>query len=189
MKKSVLILTGLLLSGGVAFAAWPGEGRPAQRAHRGGRGPGLGVMKQELGLSDAQVTQIEKLRADQQKAAIRRRADVQVAQLELKELMAASTVDEKAVHAQVDKISALQAANMKARVEGQLAFRKVLTPEQVQKMKELRMRPRGPRGQQAPRGRMAPGARPGDQRPGAVSDLDDLEDEIEEPEAEGPEQS
>lgn len=194
MKKSVLILTGLLVSGGMAFAAWPDGPRGPQRARRG-QGPNLGVLKQELGLSDAQVSQIERLRADQHKAAIRRRADLQIAHVDLKELMAANTVDERAVAAKVKEITDLQAANTKARVDSQLAFRKVLTAEQAQKLKELRAKPR-PQRAMRPRGRFAPGQqRPqaAPPAPGAVSDLgdpDDLGDDIEEMEPlEGPEQS
>jgi Spy/CpxP family protein refolding chaperone len=102
-------------------------------------------MKQELGLSDAQVTQIRKLHLDQRKAAIKRRADAQLARIELQELMQAPTVDEKAVALRVKEISDIQAANIKARVDTMLAMKKILTPEQQEKMKQLhRGRMQGP---------------------------------------------
>jgi hypothetical protein len=63
------------------------------------------------------------------------------------------------------EIGELQAAALKARVDSRLALRKVLTPEQLAKMREMRPAPRGPRGFRRPgRPPMPPG--PGGFGPG-----------------------
>lgn len=143
MKRLILIAVAAAGLGTVALAQPPG--RPGGPGGPGGPGPRL---KEELGLSEAQETQIRKLHLDQRKAQIRRRADLEVARLELHDLLAADTVDEKAVQAKVQQIADLEAANLRARVDTQLAMRKVLTPEQQKKFKELHQRrPRGPRGE------------------------------------------
>jgi Spy/CpxP family protein refolding chaperone len=90
------------------------------------------------------------LRAEGRKQAIRHRADVAIARLELEELMDAKTVDEKAVAAKVKAISDLEAAALKARTDERLAMRRLLTPEQQEKLTQL-----------APRGWRGRGARPG----------------------------
>ena len=145
MKKQVLVTLGLLAMAGVAAAAaMQGPGQGARRAGRMGGGPGgpggpdLPKLKEQLGLSDAQLEQLRTLRMDQHKTQIRRRADQEIARLELHQLMTATTLDEKAVTAKVKELADLQTAALKARVDSHLALRKVLTPEQQKKLIELR---------------------------------------------------
>jgi Spy/CpxP family protein refolding chaperone len=88
-------------------------------------------------LSADQAAQLEKIRGEARKQAIRQRADLAVARLELEELMKATTVDEKAVAAKVKAISDLEAAGLKARVDERLAMRRILSPEQQEKMRQL----------------------------------------------------
>lgn len=169
MRTKILAFVGVLaMAGGMAMAARPGE--------HSGRGQGMNpeMLKERLGLSDQQVTELKKLLGDHRKAEIRRHADLAIARTELHELMDAATVDEKAVDAKVKAIGALQQQALDARIKSMLAGRKVLTPEQYQKFKELRsMHPRGPRqpGSHGPRDpRRGPGG-PGD--PGAPGDDED----------------
>jgi hypothetical protein len=60
--------------------------------------------------------------------------------------MEAPVVDQKAIDAKVEAISGLQAAGLKARTDQRLALRRVLSPEQQEKMKQLMRENRGPRG-------------------------------------------
>jgi len=120
------------------------------------------------------VSQLRKLRQDERKLAIRRRADLQIARMELDELLDAASVDEKAVAAKVKAMADLQAASLKARVDHRLALRKVVSAEQLEKMKMLRRQHRhglrrdgrGPEG--GPRGRRP--ERPQAPRPDGESD-------------------
>jgi Spy/CpxP family protein refolding chaperone len=136
MKRQILALVGVAaLAGGLAYAQNPPAAGPrGDRPER--RGPLM--LKQELGLSDAQMAQIDKLHTDQQLAAIKRRADIQTAQIQLRELLKASAVDDKAVSALVKQLGDLHAAQIRARVDMQLQMKKILTPEQQEKLKELR---------------------------------------------------
>jgi Spy/CpxP family protein refolding chaperone len=101
-------------------------------------------------LNETQYAQLRKVRVEERKAAIRRRADLQIARLELKELLDAATPDEKVVAAKVKELNELQAAALKARVDARLALGKILTPEQREKLKQ--MRGPGHRGGHGPRG-------------------------------------
>lgn len=81
------------------------------------------------------------------KAAIRRQADTRLARLGLQELMQAPSVDEKALQGRIRELSELHAANLRARVDARLALRKILTPDQLEELAQLRaqrLRPRRP---------------------------------------------
>lgn len=126
-----------------------------------GEGPNPAVLKQELGLTDEQAAQVQKLHQERRTQAIRRRADIQIARIELEQALEAATIDEKVVAAKVQTLTQLQADAVKARVDQRLAVAKLLTPEQRQKMKELRQEHRGRRGGERRQGRRAgPAGRP-----------------------------
>jgi Spy/CpxP family protein refolding chaperone len=149
MKRQVLGLLGVIAvagATGLAYAqAGPGVG-PEGRPGRGPRGGGLGNparLKQELGLSDQQVAQIEKMQNEQRRLAIKRNADTQIARLELQQLLKAQTVDEKALAARVKELTDLHGAALRARVDAAVQMKKILTAEQQSKLLELRAeRPR-----------------------------------------------
>jgi periplasmic protein CpxP/Spy len=158
MKRQVLAVMSVVALGTAAIAAAQAPaGAPRQRQARAGMS--FEMMKQQLGLTEAQASQLEKVRTDERRAAIQRRADVQLAKLELEQLMKADTVDEKAIAARVKQLTDLHGAALKARVDGRLALKKILTPEQQAKLRQLHAeRPRGPRGDRPAgfRGRPAP---------------------------------
>jgi Spy/CpxP family protein refolding chaperone len=131
-----------------AVAALPrGDGETA----RGGR---LARLQEQLGLSEQQSSRLREIREGQQRDAIRHRADLQVARLDLRRLMESPTLDRKAVDAKVKEVSDLQAASFRARVDTMLAMREVLTPEQMKKWQELRAeRGMSGRDRRGPRGR------------------------------------
>ena len=179
--KSLVVLAVLLVSGAVALGAQSAQQaapapEPAPRMEpRRARPMMMGQeefvaprerLKEALGLTDAQVASIENLMSGQRKAAIRQRADQQIARMELEELMRADALDEKAIDAKIRQLTELQAAALRARVEQRVAMRKVLTPEQFQKWRQMRgrfgermMRPRMPRGDRPMRWRDERGPR------------------------------
>lgn len=125
-------------------------------------------MQADLGLSDDQVEQLQKMKSDGRSQAIRRRADLRIAQGELSDLLRAPAVDEKAISAKVKQVTDLEAAGTRARVDQRLALRRVLSPEQVEKMRSLRRehhREGGPGQHRGPHGRH-PGAEGGEPGPG-----------------------
>jgi len=150
MHVRMWTLAGVLaVAGTVALAtAQERPGRPGP--------PDRASVEKELGLTADQAAQLRKLRVEGRKQAIRNRADLAIARLELRELMEARTVDESAVSAKVKAIAGLQAAALEQRTSQHLAMRRLLSPEQLEKMKQLA--PRGRRGQGPARpGRRAPG--------------------------------
>lgn len=148
----------LMADGGMGMG--PGMG-PGTMGHGHGMGRGMRAMRhglglgpriaRELDLTDAQKEKMKAARERQQRKAIQTRADIQLARLDLRKLMQADKPDQRAIDAQIDRISGLEAGLHKSRVAAMLEFRAMLTPEQQKKLKELREQ--GPsRNEQRPRG-------------------------------------
>lgn len=145
-------------------------------------------IKAELGLTEVQQADIRKAKETAQRERLRKSTDLKIANLDLKSLLRAEKVDEKAVMAKLAEAQAAQGALLKLRVDNALAMKRILTPEQQKKLQEIRgengrnrmgqrmmrrgMRMHGMNGG-APMGpRMMPGG------PGDDSGLDlDIEDE------------
>jgi Spy/CpxP family protein refolding chaperone len=135
----------------------PGHGM----GHGKGMGPGGGFgpqMAEQLELTDAQKDQMDDMRAAHQKQMIRQRADLKIARLELRELIRGDA-DRATINSKIDQIGKLETDLEKARVSHRLDMRDILTPEQREKLEDLRpMMGRGLRGDcdgsgpRAPRG-------------------------------------
>jgi Spy/CpxP family protein refolding chaperone len=169
MKRLLMItFVGSTILAASVWAARP-EGEPGPDGH-GRRGFDVARMQAELGLSDDQVAQLQKMKSDGRSQAIRRRADLRIAEGELQDLLRAPAVDERAISAKVKQVTDLQAAGTRARVDQRLALRHVLTPEQLTKMESLVGEHR--RGGGPGRHRGPHGPRPADQggEPGPGSD-------------------
>ncbi len=142
MHKFWIGVGAVVVAGAALVAnAQPGPGRGMGRH---GDGPKPAVLERQLGLSDEQSAKLQSLRQEERKQSIRRRAEMQVARMELDEALGAATIDEKAVNAKVETLTQLQAAALKARVDHRLAVARLLTPEQRAKMLRSE-RPRGDR--------------------------------------------
>lgn len=163
VKVLAVVAAAAALSGAVLLAQEP----------RAERRPNVAALQAEIGLSDEQVAGIRKIHLEERKAAIRRNADMRIARLELQELMGAAKVDEAAVAARVKALGELQAANLKARTDSQLAIRRLVTPEQYQKMQQLRQQHMRERGVRPARERMHRGGRPAG--PGADDDREGVD--------------
>ena len=101
----------------------------------------MGARFAELDLSDAQREKLRDLHDAQARKAIQRRADMQLARMDLHKLMRSEKVDMGGVNTQIDRMARMHADAMKAAFEAHQQARAVLTPEQ---MKRLRNGP-GPR--------------------------------------------
>ena len=119
-----------------------------QRMHRMGprRGMGMGPMGHggpglrgrfaELNLTGDQRTKLQALHEAQARKAVQRRADMQLARIDLHKLMREDRPNMASVNAQIDKMARLHAEAMKARFETHMQARALLTPEQVKKLRE-----------------------------------------------------
>lgn len=128
-------------------------------------------MRQRLGITVDQAAKIQQETLEFRKTQIQNRANVQVQRVELASLLSADQPDRAAIDKQLDEISASQLAQTKAAINFHLTMRDALTPDQKQKLQQMRKdfgpgRMRGPRGMGAPRGMGQPG---GSQGAGAAS--------------------
>jgi len=118
----------------------PGQGH-GPHAHTGGPGH-RGMMRRDavarfaaLDLTDAQRDKLRDLHEAAARKSVQRRADMQLARMDLRKLMRAESPSASSVNAQIDKISRLQADGMKAHFDTFMQARAVLTPEQLKKLR------------------------------------------------------
>jgi Spy/CpxP family protein refolding chaperone len=141
--------------GGGPGTGGPGRGGPGMQSQkgRGGwhkhaghrhmrRGRSVVFMalrnQKELGLSPQQVSSLQQLGMDAGRASIKRRADGQLAKLDLFALMKAEPVDMTKVEAKIRDIERLKADGAIARIRTNEAAKAQLTPDQREKLKTLR---------------------------------------------------
>jgi Spy/CpxP family protein refolding chaperone len=94
--------------------------------------PGMcGMMFDKLNLTDQQQEQLQNLMFQHQKEMITKKANLKIAELELREIMMKSQVDENAALKQNDKVSSLEAEISKLTLQHQFAMRKILTADQL----------------------------------------------------------
>lgn len=101
--------------------------------HHGGLSPL--DMKDELGLSEDQVTQLRPLELDYRKTMIQNGADLRLAMVDMGTLMDAKQVDMAAITRKVDEISLLQKNMMMYRVGVYLKVKEVLSPVQYEQFR------------------------------------------------------
>jgi len=94
--------------------------------------------QQDLGLTDDQVTKLKALALDQDRAKIRAHADVQVAQRELKALVADEKSELSAIEAKIKERESFEAKLSFMGIKGERDLYAVLTPEQREKQKAIR---------------------------------------------------
>jgi len=97
--------------------------------------------KDELGLSADQVQSLERLRADFQREAIRRDADLRIAQMDLTTLLEREPVDLGQLEAKVREIERLRADLRVARIRAIEQGKAQLTAEQRAKLRTLLAEP------------------------------------------------
>jgi Spy/CpxP family protein refolding chaperone len=120
-----------------------------------------GLAKQ-LGLTDDQVAKIKKIFLDHRLQLIDLHADLEKQEVLLRPLIDADHPDENAVLAQIDKVAEARANLEKSNARMLFAIRDTLTPEQWQKLRDIRSERHRPqptgrrmyRGQQGRPGRM-----------------------------------
>jgi Spy/CpxP family protein refolding chaperone len=155
-----------------------GRGRGMGMRGKGMRGREFGLgrllsdpdIRTQLGVSDEQAATIRQQESVFRKTAIRSRADVQVKQIDLRDLMSADKPDRAAIDAKLQEISTARLAFQKSAIDYRLNARDALTPAQRDKLRQI-MRDRrgrggdaGPRGPRGPRG-MGPGGQRGSTPP------------------------
>ena len=103
-----------------------------------GDGPGILAKAEALELTTEQIKKIKAMRLDMAKEKIRLRSELELKQLELRELMSADEPDIRRIEAKIDEMAPLRTELQKKRIEHRLAVRNVLTQEQKAKLELLR---------------------------------------------------
>lgn len=162
MKKRMMICAVVSLfamSGAVWAAGGCGKGGPEQRGgeRKGfGHGPGgIGWLvhnedaAKDLGVTEDQLGQLREMVYQGRVQQIKGRADLEIAQMELRRLIDSVKPTEEAIGQAVDKITALEAQLQKARIGEMLKARQILGEGTMEKLRDAmrdRMRERGRHG-------------------------------------------
>ena len=143
-------------SKGDAGAGWGGSQGPGDHGmgpmmgmwgrHGGGRmlGPegrllrGGGPLAEKLSLTDAQRQKLSDIGDGLARQAIRSRADLALARLDLAKLARSESATQTALDAKVDALTRIQGTMMKAGIAARFEVRKVLTAEQRRQLDEMR---------------------------------------------------
>jgi len=91
----------------------------------------------DLNLDDQQKAFMAEIKGRMMKESIRKKADLQIAQFELKELLTQETVDMKAVEAKVRQIETMKADMHLSHIKAMEECKSKLTPEQRKKFIEM----------------------------------------------------
>ena len=113
------------------------------QGRRGRRHQPAGPRFEALDLSQEQKDQLKSLRSDGQKEMIQLRADMQVAKIELRELLGQKNPSQSKVDKTVASVTATQTKMTANRVQHKLAMNKILTEEQLKKLEKM---PKGRKG-------------------------------------------
>lgn len=134
MRSRLMGLAVLALAGTLAFAQ-QGTGQRVV-VEKKVRGPEK--MDQMLNLTDEQEAKIEKLRGEMQRTMVQNRSKIQIARIDLRELMDADTPDRGAIEKKFKEISDLQVKQRMAMFDHRADVEKLLTPDQKKIWKEHR---------------------------------------------------
>ena len=153
MKKLLLLTIALFLAAGITASADAAmHGKKKGKGMGPGKGPGMGMTGccmedgnpmmeklMSLGLDDQQKESIRSIHMNMKKQHIRGRAGVDVAEIELKEILMKDPVDLKAAEAKLKQIEALKADLHFSHIKAREEVKAVLTVEQRKKFNTMMM--------------------------------------------------
>ena len=135
MKQRIpLVLTA------AAMLLWGATMLEAQQRGRRHRGPGFERGLKALGLTAEQKEKMAALRIGQAKQMAQLQADQKVAQLELQEAMHQPNPDPGQVKAKVANLNRVRSQILEKRIDMRMKMNQILTPEQREKLKEMKGR-------------------------------------------------
>ena len=118
-----------------------GKGGAMCGMHGDGMGPSLhdlGEQIDRLDLDQNQLAAVKEIRNRSRKEMIKKRADLQVAKVELQELLDRDQVDMKAVEAKFKQMEPLRTALHLQMLREQEEIKAKLTPDQLKRLKAMR---------------------------------------------------
>ncbi len=136
MKTKIIIpFLVLMFAASAVFAQRGLEHKRFSRHH--GQMFGIEMLADELKLTEQQLSQIKEQRFAREKNAIQTRSKIQLAELELRNLMQGDNPDENQGKGKIEEIGKLKTELRLNRVQGRLAVQKILTPEQKETLKTI----------------------------------------------------
>jgi len=151
MRKQITIgasiMVGLigfsLIGWAIQRRAWGGGRDEFEPGERGGIPRILAMLdsprvKTYLSLTDEQTERLRQIAVDAEKSRVQTGSELAVRGIELRELLRADKPDRDAVMKKVQEISQLRGQMMRQGIDGLLAAKTVLTPEQQQKLRSFR---------------------------------------------------
>jgi len=131
---------------GMGMGPGTGSGAGMGMGRMGGPGP-MAVWKdkellKKAGISEEQAKKIRDLHFQNQRDGIKLSSEMRLKNLEMAELMDADKPDEGKIRAKAREISALREKVYMQGVEQGLTMKKLITPEQEQKLRDVMLQPR-----------------------------------------------
>jgi Spy/CpxP family protein refolding chaperone len=147
-KFVIIALVALLAVGTVSVAFSYGRGgRGGRGGHGMGRGPGMAHRgKADFDLTEEQQEKLQSLRADFHKETLSLRNELELKDLELRQLWTADELDEEAIIVKSEEVSDLRSRLGEKMVRHRLDAAKILTKEQRTRFSARGFRGHGPRG-------------------------------------------
>jgi len=141
-----------------------GMGPMMERGPMGVRGMMNGMfippeIADEIGLSEEQKSKIDDITTNHRKDMVTKKAEIEIAQIDLNKLMREENPDMNLVKDQIQKLASLKANMEFAQFKTRIDAKKVLTQEQQDKIKEL-MKERRDQMNERAKGRSDAGQRP-----------------------------
>jgi Spy/CpxP family protein refolding chaperone len=135
-----LLFIGLLMFGSVSVTLAQEEtpSAPDETQKESGRRRQRPNLLQELGLSNEQMEQIRRLNAERKTLMIDAQKRHREAMRSLDQAIYADTINESEIESRLKEVQAAQAEVARLRSMTELEVRKILTPEQLVKFRELR---------------------------------------------------
>jgi Spy/CpxP family protein refolding chaperone len=130
MKKILITILAVALVATLVISAL------AQKHGKGVYAP-LRFLKEEVELTDQQKEEIKDIIVETQKEKIQLKADLEIAKLELHELMTADTPNRNEIDKKIDEMSELHKSLFKNEIYRKLDIRGKLTDEQWETVKEF----------------------------------------------------
>jgi len=106
------------------------EGMMKQQHH-------MKMMLMRLGLDDKQKAEVDRIMTAHMKDVIKKKADLDIAKLELKSILSKDPMDMKAAESKLKEIESIKTAIFLAHLNVHQGIKSVLTPEQQTKMKNM----------------------------------------------------
>ncbi len=97
----------------------------------------------ELGLTDDQIMKMKPVHSEMQKKQARFKADLKIAEIELREIMEVKDFDLEKASSAVKKIAEIKTAHHLEMLQAMKEMRTIITDEQFKKMKKMMSMPMG----------------------------------------------